>query len=53
MEQATVVIVVFGVASSAGQLIGAKIGQYAYNRRSALQPLLMGVRDGVGGGGGG
>lgn len=43
IERATTVTMLFGVATSAGQLVGAKIGQIAYNRHSTLQPLLMGV----------
>ncbi|CAM9496286.1 unnamed protein product [Pylaiella littoralis] len=43
IEMATVVGVVFGVATVAGQLLGAKMGQNLYNRSARLQPLLMGA----------
>lgn len=43
IERATTVVMLFGMATSVGQLVGAKIGQIAYNRHSMLQPLLMGV----------
>lgn len=44
VERATVVVALFGVGSFVGQVVGAVVGQQAYNRSSALQPLLMGVR---------
>ena len=47
IEQASVVVTLFGFAASAGQLLGGKMGQLAYNRHSTLQPLLMGVRNSV------
>ncbi|CAN0406983.1 unnamed protein product, partial [Hapterophycus canaliculatus] len=43
IRRATVVGVIFGVATSAGQLLGARFGQKLYNRNARLQPLLMGV----------
>ncbi|CAM9778791.1 unnamed protein product [Ascophyllum nodosum] len=43
IEQATTVVVLFGVSASVGQLAGAKIGQLAYNRHAVLQSLLMGA----------
>ena len=43
VERGTLVGFVFGLGSVLGQLGGAKIGQNLYNRRAALQPVLMGV----------
>ena len=45
IERATIVGVIFGVATTVGQLGGAQLGQRLYNRRARLQPLLMGVRE--------
>ena len=45
IDQASLIVTLFGVGASAGQLLGAKIGQLAYNRHSTLQPLFMGVRN--------
>lgn len=44
IQGATVIGVIFGVATTVGQLAGAQIGQRLYNRRARLQSLLMGVR---------
>lgn len=44
VKQATLVVTMFGMASTFGQLAGAKIGQHLYNRSPKLQTLLMGVR---------
>ncbi|CAM9713752.1 unnamed protein product, partial [Ectocarpus sp. 12 AP-2014] len=44
IKTATVVGMVFGVATVAGQVVGAKVGQSLYNRRPRNQALLMGVR---------
>lgn len=43
IEHATTVVFVLKMASLAGQMVGSNLGQLAYNRRSELQPLLMGV----------
>ncbi|CAM9778721.1 unnamed protein product [Ascophyllum nodosum] len=43
IDQASLIVTLFGVGASAGQLLGAKIGQLAYNRHSTLQPLFMGA----------
>ncbi|CAN0230576.1 unnamed protein product [Ectocarpus fasciculatus] len=44
IKTATVVNMVFGAATVAGQVVGAKVGQSLYNRRARNQALLMGVR---------
>lgn len=44
IRKATVVGMVFGAATVAGQVVGAKVGQNLYNRRARNQALLMGVR---------
>ncbi|CAM9909865.1 unnamed protein product [Discosporangium mesarthrocarpum] len=41
--QATLVIILFGVANAGGQVFGSQLGQWLYNKRSAYQPILMGV----------
>ncbi|CAM9521048.1 unnamed protein product [Ectocarpus sp. 12 AP-2014] len=43
IKTATVVGMVFGVATVAGQVVGAKVGQSLYNRRPRNQALLMGM----------
>ncbi|CAN0371644.1 unnamed protein product [Ascophyllum nodosum] len=43
IDQSSLIVTLFGVGASAGQLLGAKMGQLAYNRHSTLQPLLMGA----------
>lgn len=45
IERATIIGVIFGVATTVGQLAGAQLGQRLYNRRAKLQPLLMGVSE--------
>ena len=45
IDQSSLIVTLFGVGASAGQMLGAKMGQLAYNRHSTLQPLLMGVRN--------
>ncbi|CAM9465111.1 unnamed protein product [Ascophyllum nodosum] len=41
--QATTILCVLKTASMAGEILGSKLGQLAYNRRPELQPLLMGT----------
>lgn len=43
IHAATGVITLFGTATAAGQVVGAKAGQELYNRKAVLQPVLMGV----------
>ena len=43
IKQATMVMMVLKLGTIIGQFAGAKIGQLAYNRRSMLQSILMGV----------
>lgn len=45
IEHATAVVFVLKMATLVGQVVGSKLGQLAYNRRSELQPLLMGVSE--------
>mmetsp|Transcript_29962 Transcript_29962/g.80103 ORF Transcript_29962/g.80103 Transcript_29962/m.80103 type:complete len:236 (+) Transcript_29962:279-986(+) len=41
--KATLVQTLFGIGSLIGQIVGGQWGQRLYNRRPALQPILMGV----------
>ncbi|CBJ27012.1 MFS family transporter: sugar [Ectocarpus siliculosus] len=43
IKTATVVGMMFGAATVAGQVVGAKVGQSLYNRRPRNQALLMGM----------
>lgn len=43
VQQATVLVVVFGVGGSVGSVIGGMIGQKIYNRNKVYLPIFMGV----------